>query len=149
MPTNIALEDDSTDPTVGSLLVDQIAELVKDDDRFGTSMAMSRDGMTLVIGCPESDGQYFTNFRGTWNLYQQYNKLDVVKHNGSYFELSVSTSVNQTPGIGAGLTAWRNVGDVAAGAVTQNGNFIIGRIHNIAEKNSVSPWRGSNPRPSD
>jgi hypothetical protein len=117
LPTNIALEDDSTDPTVGSLLSDQVAELVKDGDRFGTSMTMSRDGMTLVVGSPTSDGQYFTNYRGVWNSYQPYAAGDVVKWTGNYYRLVTASSTGANPVSGSPWSLVEAVSDATSGKV--------------------------------
>jgi hypothetical protein len=117
LPTNIALEDDSTDPTVGSLLPDQVAELVKEGDRFGTSMTMSRDGMTLVVGSPTSDGQYFTNYKGVWNSYQTYTLGEVVKWTNNYYRLSSTTSIAANPVSGSPWTLVEAVSDATSGKV--------------------------------
>ncbi len=97
LPTNVAvydenntasLLDDSTIPA-GISATTQPAELVKIGDKFGTTMTMSRDGSILVVGAPESDGQYFINYRGLWNGYQEYVEGDVVKYtNGNFYELT-------------------------------------------------------------
>ena len=79
LPTNIALNDDGSTLTLGLLEPTQLAELVKQDDGFGTTMAMSRDGSILAIGAPNSDGQYFANYRGIWRSDYEYTEGDVVK----------------------------------------------------------------------
>jgi hypothetical protein len=56
-----------------------MAELVKQGDRFGSSMAMNRDGSILVIGAPEADGQYFVNYRGLWRGDVEYVEGEVVR----------------------------------------------------------------------
>jgi hypothetical protein len=69
LPTNISVENDGStlEFTTTGLLTDlQKAEMVKQGDQFGFSMTMSRDGSILVIGAPDSDGQYFANYRGVW-----------------------------------------------------------------------------------
>jgi hypothetical protein len=81
LPTNIALNDDGSTLAVGILSPTQLAELVKQEDAFGTSMAMSRDGSILAIGSPNSDGQYFANYRGIWQRSTEYTEGDVVKYN--------------------------------------------------------------------
>jgi hypothetical protein len=96
LPTNVAIYDESNtaslldDSTIpaGLSTTSQNAELVKIGDKFGTTMTMSRDGSILVVGAPDSDGQYFVNYRGIWNAYQEYVEGDVVKYtNGSFYEL--------------------------------------------------------------
>ena len=135
LPTNVAvydenaasLVDDSTVP-VGLTAATQQAELVKIGDKFGTTMTMSRDASILVVGAPLSDGQYFVNYRGTWNAYQEYVEGDVVKYiNDSFYQL-------QHFGDSAGLskayggtqapptTPWLLV---AAESTTQSGKIFI------------------------
>lgn len=80
LPTNVALNDDGSTMALGLLEPTQLAELVKQDDAFGTSMTMSRDGSILVIGAPNSDGQYFANYRGIWRSDYSYTEGDVVKY---------------------------------------------------------------------
>jgi len=105
LPSNPATTDN--DSTVilaeGLLSSGQLAELVKEGDRFGSSLAMSRDGSVLVIGAPLSDGQYFANYQGTWSGYQEYSEGAVVKYNKNYYQLtdpgtdSSYKSYNETP----------------------------------------------------
>ena len=90
IPSNPALEDDGSTLAEGLLSTDQLSELVKIGDRFGSSLAMNRDGSVLIVGSPLSDGQYFTNYRGEWNAYQEYMQGDVVKRNGYYYQLGSS-----------------------------------------------------------
>jgi hypothetical protein len=78
LPTTVALEDDGSTIDSGLLSENQLAELVKAGDEFGRSIAMNRTGSILVIGAPQSDGQYFTNYRGIWNSAQEYRTGDVV-----------------------------------------------------------------------
>ena len=93
LPQNIALNDDGSTLSQGLLSPTQLAELVKQDDRFGTTMAMSRDGGILAVGVPNSDGQYFANYKGVWRDYIEYQEGDVVKYaigsvdeaDGTYF----------------------------------------------------------------
>jgi hypothetical protein len=87
LPTNASLDDDGSTLAEGLLSIDQLSELVKIGDRFGSSLAMSRDGKILAVGSPTSDGQYFTNYRGQWNTYQEYTQGDVIKHNSVYYQL--------------------------------------------------------------
>jgi hypothetical protein len=79
LPTNVALDDDGSTLALGMLSETQLAELIKQDDLFGSSMAMSRDGSILAIGSPNSDGQYFENYRGVWRPDIEYIEGDVVK----------------------------------------------------------------------
>lgn len=118
LPTNVALDDDGSTLALGLLSSTQLAELVKDGDQFGFSLTMSRDASVLVVGSPNSDGQYFANYRGNWNFYQEYREDDVVKYQGGYHRLtdpdsatSSITSLGQYPDDGL---PWTNVGDSAS-----------------------------------
>jgi hypothetical protein len=116
LPTNIAMDDDGSTLAEGLLSPTQLAELVKEGDQFGISLTMSRDGGILVVGAPNSDGQYFANYRGNWNVYQEYREDDVVKWQGGYHRLtdattSSITSIGQYPDEGL---PWLNVGDSAS-----------------------------------
>jgi hypothetical protein len=107
LPTNIAVDDDGSTLASGILTTDQLAEQVKDGDKFGKSLIMSRDGSILVVGAPNSDGQYFANYRGAFNYYQEYKLNDVVKWQGGYHRLLADTSVGIEP-VGE---PWVDVGD--------------------------------------
>ena len=115
LPTNIALEDDGSTIAIGILDSEQLAELVKEGDEFGHSLTMSRDGSVLVVGVPNSDGQFFTNYKGTWDSYQEYVKNDVVRVDTTYYKLidvnndgSTIVSKNENPTLGL---PWAVVGD--------------------------------------
>ena len=88
LPTNVSLDealhkDSSLVPDmmtkIGLLSDDQLAEIIKQEDQFGYSLAMSKDAKTLVVGAPYSDGQYFRNYRGVWRPDVEYIEGDVVK----------------------------------------------------------------------
>jgi hypothetical protein len=121
LPTNVSIEDDGSTLTnlteTGILSSSQLAELIKAGDNFGTSVAMNRDASILVIGTPYSDGQYFSNFRGTWRPDIEYIEGDVVKYQNSYHKLvqragesidSTTRSYNEEPD---GGSPWDSVGD--------------------------------------
>jgi hypothetical protein len=125
LPTNISVEDDGSTlefTTTGLLTDTQKAELVKQGDQFGFSMAMSKDGSILVIGAPDSDGEYFANYRGLWRANVEYVEGEVVRHKGSiseayqYYQLgdqslgpdSTYRSYNEDPSDSAN---WQQVGD--------------------------------------
>lgn len=115
LPTNVSLEDDGSTLALGLLDSEQLAELVKQGDQFGHSLTMSRDGSILVIGVPNSDGQHFNSYKGTWNDYQEYFENDIVKIDGVYYKLidvandaSTITSKNQDPVLGL---PWAITGD--------------------------------------
>lgn len=127
LPTSAAIDDDGSTLALGLLSQSQLAELVKDGDQFGHSLAMSRDGSILVVGIPNGDAQYFANFKGLWNSYQQYVAGDVVKYQGGYHILldtdpndgSSNTSLNERPDEGE---PWSNIGD---SSVTNTGKVFI------------------------
>jgi hypothetical protein len=92
LPTNISVEDDGSTlefAYTGLLSNMQMAEIVKQGDMFGASMTMNKDGSILVVGAPNSDGQYFANYRGIWRADVEYVENEVVKRedalsSGSY-----------------------------------------------------------------
>jgi hypothetical protein len=125
LPTNISVEDDGSTQeftTTGLLTNTQKAELVKQGDQFGFSMAMSGDGNILVIGAPNSDGQYFANYRGLWRPDVEYVEGETVRFQGSpgtayqYYQLgntfdstdSTYRSYNEDP---SASVNWHQVGD--------------------------------------
>ena len=125
LPTNISVEDDGSTQeftTTGLLTNTQKAELVKQGDQFGFSMAMSGDGSILVIGAPDSDGQYFANYRGLWRPDVEYVEGETVRFQGSpgdayqYYQLgdaflgadSTYRSFNEDP---SNSVNWQQVGD--------------------------------------
>jgi len=128
LPMSIATNDDGSTLDAGILDDEQLVELVKVDDRFGTSLAMNYDGTVLAVGSPNSDGQYFNNFKGQWRPNYEYMQGDTVKYQGSYHQLqnlgpsavgadSTIRSYNEAPDAGE---PWVNVGDstdVASGKV--------------------------------
>jgi hypothetical protein len=136
LPKNIAIEDDGSTLAEGMLGELQIAELIKKEDRFGTKVAMDRSGDILAVGVPNSDGQFFINYRGVWKSDVEYIEGDVVKYNGSYHQLindgsvpqdSTIRSYNQEP-----LSLpWENVGDSSSGST--------GKIF-IYERNNVDRY---------
>ena len=117
LPTNVSIDDDGSTLALGLLTETQISELIKQGDEFGTSMAMSSDASILVVGSPNSDGQYFANYRGMWRPDVEYIEGSVVKYNGIYYKLgqrvgeldgSTTRSFNELPDLGG---AWDAVGD--------------------------------------
>lgn len=117
------------DADIGPLTLSGLTEIVKKGDQFGSAVAMNRDGSILVIGAPNADGQYFSNFKGIWRPDVNYTEGDTVKHLDSksdtyvYYELSDTrsgqssestiTSKGHAPdGTVAGENAeWKEVGD--------------------------------------
>lgn len=116
LPRSASIEDDGSTLAEGLLGELQLAELVKKEDRFGSSIAMNYSGDVLIVGAPNSDSQFFTNYRGVWRPDYEYTESDVVKYQGFYHVLvndgsvpedSTITSYNQIP---VGLP-WENIGD--------------------------------------
>ena len=119
LPTSVSIEDDGSTLASGVLSEDQLAEIVKEGDKFGSSLAFDSDASTLIIGAPEADGQYFPNFKGNWQANFEYSENDVVKYQEGYHRLenlgatavgpdSTIRSFNQPPDEGE---PWVNVGD--------------------------------------
>ena len=119
LPQSVSIEDDGSTLASGILSSDQLAELIKEGDKFGSQLAFNYDGTRLIISSALSDGQYFPNYRGIWQPNFEYSDGDVVKYQGSYHKLvnegpfsvaadSTIRSFNQEPD--AGLP-WTNVGD--------------------------------------
>ena len=72
------IEDSTLIPSYPDAI--QLAELIKPGDRFGHAVSMNRDGSILAISAPNSDGQFFPNYRGLWNSVQAYQTGDVVRY---------------------------------------------------------------------
>ena len=125
LPTSVSIEDDGSTLASGILTTDQLAELVKEGDKFGSSLAFNSDASTLIIGAVEADGQYFASFKGNWQPNYEYSENDVVKYQGGYHRLenlgvtavgpdSTIRSFNQPPDEGY---PWVNVGDSSSESV--------------------------------
>lgn len=114
LPQSISINDNSY-LAVGLLTDDQLGELVKEGDQFGSSISFSQNGDILAVGAPNSDRQYFQNYRGVWNSKQKYKRNDVVHFEGEYFRLIDSnneievSSVNEIPRDSG--SRWHVVGD--------------------------------------
>jgi hypothetical protein len=130
LPTNISVEDDGSTlefAYTGLLTNTQKIELVKQGDKFGFSMTMSKDASILVIGAPDADGEFFPNYRGVWRADVEYVEGEVVRHRGSpndnyqYYQLgdaylgadSTYRSFGEDPSDSAN---WSQVGDSTASA---------------------------------
>lgn len=79
LPSALTMVDVDSVTSPGIIEGADLIELVKSGDRFGFSLAMSRDGKILAVGAPESDGQYFASYRGVWNSEMEYSIGDVVR----------------------------------------------------------------------
>jgi len=106
LPQQIALGSDGSS-------VNFDVEIIKDGDEFGTTLATSGDGTVLVVGAPNSDGQYFENYRGWWKSDIIYNQDDVVKYQDNYYQLADSSS---EVGVDPSNAGWDDVGDSSAQA---------------------------------
>jgi hypothetical protein len=125
LPTAAAINDDGSTLGMGLLNSDQLAELIKEGDGYGYSIAMNRDASTLVISAPFSDGQFYNSFKGLWKSYQDYFENDIVRFQNAYYKLididnadSVYTSKNELPSNGL---PWQLVD-------TDSGNFASGKV---------------------
>ena len=118
LPKNIFLDDDGSTIASAMLSDDDLAELTKNGDQFGYSVAMNLDGSLLFISSIYSDGQFFANYKGDWRSSSIYKEGDVVRNDGGYFKLidprlnvedssDVYTSQNQDPA----SDPWISVGD--------------------------------------
>lgn len=97
LPTSPSIaDDDGSTLATGILSPDQILESVKEGDAFGYNTSMSRDGSILVVGVPNSDGQFFANYKGVWKSYNEYKEGDVVKFMGGYYRLSPADSTSDS-----------------------------------------------------
>lgn len=125
LPTSPSIADDDGSTLATGLLTDeQIAEAVKAGDQFGYETAMNRDGSILAVGVPNSDGQFFANFKGTWKSFDEYRAGDVVKHMGNYYRLVQDDSVldsaaysskNNDPEFGS---PWLDISDASSSEST-------------------------------
>jgi len=136
LPTSVSIEDDGSTLASGILADDQLAELIKEGDKFGSSLAFNNNGSTLIIGAVEADGQYFPNYKGNWQPNYEYMENDVVKYQGSYHKLenvgttavgpdSTIRSYNQAPDDGY---PWVNVGDSSSESV---GKVFVYKINDV------------------
>ena len=128
LPNSISLiGDDGSTLASGMLTPDQIAEALKEGDEFGFETAMSRDASILVVSTPNSDGQFYANYKGIWREYQEYRHGDVVKKDSSYYRLgspdSTVDSTNAVKGVDPVLgEPWVDITDPTATGRT-------GKIH--------------------
>lgn len=80
LPRNVSVDDDGSTLAYGMITPLELSELTKTGDQFGSTTAMNRDGSILVIGVPNSDDQYFANFKGDWKSWETYTEGDVVRY---------------------------------------------------------------------
>ena len=93
LPANVS-KDDGSSLYVGLFDDTSPIELVKPGDGYGHQVTMNYDGSLLVISAPDSDGQWFADYRGQWNPYTEYQEGQVVKHQGIYYQLFDPTDPN-------------------------------------------------------
>jgi len=117
LPNIISVADDDGSTLMsGILTADQLAEAVKEGDQFGFETAMNYDGSILVVGTPNSDGQFYNNYKGLYKSYQEYKHGDVVKSDDNYYRLgspdSTVDSTNAIKGVDpASGEPWFNITD--------------------------------------
>ena len=118
LPQMISVDDDGSTLGSGLITEQQQAELIKGGDQYGYSTAMNRDGSILVISAPDSDGQYFIQYKGIWKNTEEYKENDVVKHENKYYRLVDSKIVvagnfqfnYRYTIISVGTTNWNQIG---------------------------------------
>jgi len=117
LPLSVAAADDGSSLTLDAA---QLSEIIKEGDKFGTSLAMSRDGSILAVGAPYGDDQYFDNYRGEWRPDVEYTIDQVVRSAGIYYKLIDPRTdvVDSTAYVSYGVDAnpengdpWITVGD--------------------------------------
>ena len=116
LPSSSGLIEDGSTLEIGLSASTDVAELIKKGDEFGSSVVFNTTGSLLVVGAPKSDGQYFENYKGAWEAYQEYLEGDVVKSGNAYYRLTESSSLNETPP-SASWTSIVNVSAVQTGKV--------------------------------
>lgn len=93
LPANIS-KDDGSSLYVGLFDDTSPVELVKNGDGYGHKVAMNYDGSVLIVSAPDSDGQWFSNYRGEWNPYTEYKEGEVIKYRSVYYQLFDPTDPN-------------------------------------------------------
>lgn len=160
LPSNLAIDDDGSTLLSGLLSPNDLAELTKEGDKFGFSIAMNSDASVLVVGSPKSDGQYFPKYRGIWRAYQTYVEGDVVKYadetaedsNYTYYQLSDNRedslvdstieSLGEPPDRGL---PWVNVGDSSSYAsgkvlIYRRDEFNVYKLHQTINSGSLDTY---------
>jgi hypothetical protein len=87
LPQSVSIQDDGSTLASGILTQNQIAELIKEGDEYGSSMTTNYNGSFLVIGAAKADGQYFPSYKGLWQENYEYVQDDVVLYQGGYHKL--------------------------------------------------------------
>lgn len=148
LPTNVAIEDDGSTLASGILSPDDLAELTKAGEKFGSSIAFNKDGSVLVVGVPDGDEQWFPNYKGIWRSDYEYLEGDVVKYQGTYHELvdirldvpSTDFTINYSYVITElGTTDWNQVAGTGeyADEPTENiiyeiGDIVVSKVNGAA-----------------
>ena len=126
LPSNPAIADDDSTTFAGTIDSTMLVEMVKPGDQFGYSTAISATTGTVVIGAPLSDDIYFENYKGEWEATKQkYFENDVVRYNGLYYKLVVSSSTGDNP---ASTPAWAVQSTTG---VSQKGKVFIYRKNSV------------------
>lgn len=109
LPQQAALIDDGS-TKVPTITANQLIEILKQNDQYGYSISLNLTGTVLAVGAPNSDGQYFANYKGTWRPSVTYEAGDVVQYGPLYYTLAVDStgSTNNVPDAG---TPWASMGD--------------------------------------
>jgi len=93
LPQGVAIENDGSTLISGIIDDMQVAELVKEQDRFGTSITLSANSEFLIVGAPESDGLFFPNYKGIWRPDFEYKPNETVKYQGNYYTLVIDVEL--------------------------------------------------------
>jgi len=100
VPNVNAYVDDGSTMEQGT--ADDQVENIDIGDKFGTSTTMSQNSDILVSSAPYADTNNFENYKGVWRATETYVQGDVVRRNGTYYELdsdSSLTSIDDAPEI--------------------------------------------------
>jgi len=143
LPQQAALIDDGSTkvPTIAN---NQLVEILKINDQYGYSVALNMSGTVLAVGAPNSDGQYFANYRGIWRPDHNYSGGDVVQYGPLYYTLDINSagSTGDVPDVGS---PWVSMGDSTqqhSGKVflyqLVNGAYVLKQTIDNATLNSIS-----------
>ena len=109
LPQQLALLDDGS-TLVPSPVAGQLVEMLKENDQFGYSVSMNQAGSILAVGAPNSDGQFFVNYKGIWRPTVTYVGGDVVQRDSLYYSLGI-TVISNTNDDPSNSAVWASVGD--------------------------------------
>jgi len=109
LPQRLALVDDGS-TLVPTPVPGQLVEMLKENDQFGYSVSMNQTGSILAVGAPNSDSQFFVNYKGIWRPSITYVGGDVVQRDTLYYSLG-STVISNTNDDPSNSAVWASVGD--------------------------------------